>query len=99
MTAYFSSQMQDILLCIGWFSGAYLLGSIPVAWLLARWLTGHDLRRMGSGNVGVMNSALSVARWAGLLVFLTEIAKGLLAVTLPYRWGATEFMVAGSWVQ
>jgi glycerol-3-phosphate acyltransferase PlsY len=39
-----------------------------------------------------MNSALSVARWAGLLVFLTEIAKGLLAITLPRMWGASEFV-------
>jgi acyl phosphate:glycerol-3-phosphate acyltransferase len=60
--------------------GAYFLGSIPVAWLLARWHLGRDIRTMGSGNVGVLNTALSVHRWAGLLVFLGEIAKGALAV-------------------
>ncbi len=43
----------------------YLLGSIPVAWLVARTVTGYDLRRVGSGNVGVLNTAISVARWAG----------------------------------
>jgi glycerol-3-phosphate acyltransferase PlsY len=71
-----------------WFFGAYLLGSIPVAWLLARWVTGQDLRQTGSGNVGVMNTALSVARWAGLVVFLSEIAKGVLAVAVPHRLNA-----------
>jgi len=60
----------------------YLLGSIPVAWLIARLVTGQDLRDLGSGNVGVMNVAVSVARWAGLLAFLAEAAKGVLAVTL-----------------
>jgi glycerol-3-phosphate acyltransferase PlsY len=68
----------------------YLLGSIPVAWVIARWVTGKDLRWMGSGNVGVMNTALSVARWAGLLVFLGEAAKGVLAVGLARLWGAGE---------
>lgn len=60
----------------------YLVGSIPVAWLITRLITGQDLRRMGSGNVGVMNVAISVARWAGLVVFVTEAAKGALAVVL-----------------
>jgi acyl phosphate:glycerol-3-phosphate acyltransferase len=73
----------------------YLLGSIPVAWLLTWQLTGRDLRTMGSGNVGVMNTALSVNRWAGLVVLLTEVAKGLLAVLVP--WFATgEPVVIGA---
>ncbi len=78
---------------IGWFFVAYGLGSIPEAWLLSRWITGQDLRQMGSGNVGVMNTALSVTRWAGLLVFLAEIAKGFLAVLLPRLFGAGETIV------
>jgi glycerol-3-phosphate acyltransferase PlsY len=60
----------------------YLLSSIPVAWLVARAVTGYDLRRLGSGNVGVLNTAISVARWAGLLVFVAEAAKGAGAVFL-----------------
>lgn len=63
--------------------GAYVLGSIPVAWLVCKWVTGEDIRCLGSGNVGVMNTALSAARWAGLLVFLAEIGKGILAVVIP----------------
>jgi glycerol-3-phosphate acyltransferase PlsY len=68
----------------------YLIGSIPVAWLTARLVTGEDLRESGSGNVGVMNTALSVARWAGLLVFLAEAAKGAAAVVLARAWGADQ---------
>lgn len=78
---------------IGWFLAGYLLGSIPVAWLLAKWVTGQDLRRLGSGNVGVMNTALSAARWAGLLVFVSEIAKGVLAVSVPRVLGMQEITV------
>lgn len=68
----------------------YLIGSIPVAWLVARLVTGADLRQMGSGNIGVMNTALSVARWAGLLVFLAEAAKGATAVGLARAWGGDQ---------
>jgi glycerol-3-phosphate acyltransferase PlsY len=60
----------------------YLLGSIPVAWLVTKLVTGQDIRHLGSGNEGVMNTALSVHRWAGLLVFVAELGKGALAVIL-----------------
>ena len=61
---------------------SYLIGSIPVAWIVAKLVTGQDLRQLGSGNVGVMNVGVSVARWAGLLVFLAEAAKSVLAISL-----------------
>ena len=71
-----------ILQLIGLAIAGYLLGSIPIAWMVAKLVTGKDLRTLGSGNVGVMNVALSVTRWAGLLVFLGEATKVLLAVYL-----------------
>ncbi len=74
----------------------YLLGSIPIAWIVARLGTGKDLRTLGSGNVGVMNVALSVTRWAGLLVFLGELFKGVLAVYLAIQLVACEGSLLGS---
>lgn len=71
----------------------YLIGSIPVAWLIARLVTGKDLRQIGSGNVGVMNTALSVARWAGLVVFLAEAAKGAAAVFLARAWDGSQVAI------
>ena len=65
---------------------SYFIGSIPVAWIVARLVTGQDLRQMGSGNVGVMNVGISVARWAGVLVFLAEAAKAVLAIALARSW-------------
>lgn len=72
----------------------YLIGSIPEAWLVARWVTGQDLRQLGSGNLGVANVAINVARWAGLLVFLLEAAKGMLAVLFVRAVGGDELLVA-----
>jgi acyl phosphate:glycerol-3-phosphate acyltransferase len=74
-------------------AAGYLLGSIPVAWLVARLAAGEDLRRLGSGNVGVMNTALSVHRWAGLVVFAAELAKGVLAVAAARVLGGSELAV------
>jgi glycerol-3-phosphate acyltransferase PlsY len=65
---------------------SYFIGSIPVAWIVTKLVTGQDLRQMGSGNVGVMNVGISVARWAGVLVFLAEAAKAVLAIGLARSW-------------
>ncbi len=71
---------------LGLIAACYLIGSIPVAWIVTKLVTGEDLRRMGTGNVGVMNVAISVARWAGVLVFLAEATKAALAITLARSW-------------
>ncbi len=69
---------------------SYLIGSIPVAWIVAKLVTGRDLRHVGSGNVGVMNVGISVARWAGVLVFLAEAVKAVLAVSLARSWAGGD---------
>ena len=79
---------------VGALIACYLIGSIPQAWLIAKVVTGKDLRQLGSGNLGVTNTALSVARWAGFLVFLGEVAKGMAAVLLVRAAGGSELMVA-----
>ena len=40
----------------------YLVGSIPTAYLMGRWVKGIDLRRYGSGNIGGANVAAHVGR-------------------------------------
>src|SRR5919202_372250 len=77
--------MTSVLVVLG-----YLLGSIPEAWLLTELVAHRDLRTLGSGNVGVMNTAISVHRWAGLLVFIAELAKGVLAVVVPRALDGSE---------
>jgi glycerol-3-phosphate acyltransferase PlsY len=77
---------------IGYLAVFYMIGSIPVAWLIGV-LTGKgDIRNQGSGNAGVMNVAISVSRWAAIIVFLTEIAKGALTVYLARSWQLSEVM-------
>ncbi|HLZ69147.1 MAG TPA: glycerol-3-phosphate acyltransferase [Dehalococcoidia bacterium] len=60
----------------------YLIGALPVAYLVTRLLTGRDLRRLGTGNVGVMNTIRQAGLPAGMIVFLAEGGKGAAAVAL-----------------
>lgn len=63
---------------------AYLVGSIPFAFLLARrW--GSDLRQVGSGNLGAANVLRASGVAAGILVALLDIGKGAVSVLLAER--------------
>ena len=55
---------------------AYLAGSIPAAYLVARAAGGVDIRRVGEGNAGARNVFHEVGTAPGLVVFAVDIAKG-----------------------
>jgi len=85
---------QAILLCVG----AYLLGSIPTAYLAGRWLRGIDVRQYGTGNVGGSNIWHSVARWAIVPVGLFDVCKTALPAWLaldPLDLGYPVAVAAG----
>jgi acyl phosphate:glycerol-3-phosphate acyltransferase len=60
---------------------AYLLGSIPTGYLVAR-ARGMDIRDVGSGNIGATNVFRSMGRGAGVVVLAVDFLKGLLACGL-----------------
>lgn len=64
---------------------AYLLGSIPFAYIAGRLIKGVDIRQAGGGNVGALNTMREVGVAAGLGVLLADIAKGAAAVLIA-RW-------------
>ena len=51
---------------------AYLLGSLPFGYVLAR-LKGVDIRSVGSGNIGATNVGRALGKSWGVLVFLPKI--------------------------
>ena len=56
---------------------AYLLGSVPTAYLIGRLVRGIDIRRYGSGNVGGANVYKSVGkRWVVPVGIFEVFAKG-----------------------
>lgn len=62
-------------------AGAYVLGSIPFAQVLAR-VNGVDLRRVGSGNVGAGNLTRHVGVAWGVAAAVLDGLKGLIPVWL-----------------
>ena len=61
--------------------GAYLLGSIPTAYLIGRLVRGVDIRGYGSGNVGSANLWEHVGKWWVYPVAMAEIfIKGALPI-------------------
>jgi glycerol-3-phosphate acyltransferase PlsY len=64
---------------------AYLLGSIPTAYIVAQRVRGIDLRRYGSGTVSGSMVYEHVARWLVIPVGLFDMAKGALPAWLSLR--------------
>ncbi len=61
---------------------AYLLGSIPSSVWIGRTFYGVDVREHGSGNAGFTNTVRVLGWKAGLPVFLIDVLKGYIAVSL-----------------
>lgn len=64
--------------------GAYLLGSMPTGYLVAR-ARKVDIRTVGSGNIGATNVFRVLGNQAGTFVLVTDFLKGLLACILLPR--------------
>ena len=54
---------------------AYLLGSIPTGFLVAK-AKGIDIRAVGSGNIGATNAMRVLGKPAGIFVLLLDAFKG-----------------------
>jgi len=66
---------------------AYLLGSIPFSYVVARLWGVPDVRQVGSGNVGATNVMRTAGKAAGITALMLDFAKGAGAVLLALRWG------------
>jgi len=74
---------------------AYLLGSLPFALWIGKWVKGIDIREVGSKNMGASNVFREVGLVFGVLVLLLDMSKAYLAVQLyhqinPSGWMAHE---------
>ena len=73
---------------------AYLLGSIPTGYLVAR-AKGIDIRSVGSGNIGATNVFRILGRTAGIIVLSVDAFKGWFAVWFLAAWAARQFAGSG----
>jgi glycerol-3-phosphate acyltransferase PlsY len=65
----------------------YVIGSFPTAVLLARARGIPDPRAIGTGNPGASNMFLQAGVLTGLAVFVVDVAKGVLAVSIGLAIG------------
>lgn len=69
---------------------AYLFGSIPFGFLIAK-ARGIDIRTVGSGNIGATNVFRCVSKPLGILTFALDMAKGVAGARL-IPWAAAHFI-------
>ena len=84
--------LQSVLSLVLAVAVGYLLGSLPFAYLLVRWRANVDIRTVGSGNVGALNSfEVTRSRAVGFGVLLLDAAKGGAALLAGQAIGGGDF--------
>jgi glycerol-3-phosphate acyltransferase PlsY len=79
---------------------SYLIGAIPVGFLVARAAGGFDIRGKGSGTIGATNVLRTLGPGPAVLTLLGDIVKGYLAVRVAEvlgpqpMWGAAGALLA-----
>jgi len=71
----------------------YLLGSVPTGFLAGR-ARGVDVRRAGSGNIGVANVLRTVGKWPAILTMAGDMLKGFAPVFLARTVVENDWVVA-----
>ena len=74
---------------------AYLVGALPVGFLVARLFGLGDIRRAGSGNIGATNVLRTLGRLPAALTLLGDVGKGAAAVALGSAVGGGTWRAAG----
>ena len=80
--------------------GVYLIGSIPIGFLIARAAGGFDIRGKGSGTIGATNVLRTLGPVPAVLTLLGDVAKGYVAVRAAEvigpepTWGAAGAVLA-----
>lgn len=88
---------------VAWLLLAYLVGAIPVGYMVARAL-GVDIRRHGSGNIGATNVLRAVGPGPAIATLLGDVIKGyagawvgsLAGPGAPWAAAAAVLVIAGN---
>lgn len=77
---------------------AYLLGSTPTGYAIARYLKGIDIREVGSGSTGATNILRTLGKGPAIFVLMVDVCKGVLAVLLVrYAYSLLFFESITAW--
>ena len=76
---------MSAILAIG---AAYLIGAVPIGYLIGRAFGVADIRRHGSGTIGATNVLRTAGKLPAILTLVGDVAKGYLAVVAGAALGA-----------
>lgn len=82
-----------MILWLVYLIAAYILGSIPFGYVIAKYYHGMDIQKVGSGNIGATNVYRNLGWKAGILTGVADVGKGFLPVLLARLSG-----VGGHWL-
>lgn len=66
---------------------SYFLGNISFAYILGKLFTKKDVRDFGSGNAGTTNAMRAFGKKIGIMVFVGDVLKGVIAVIIGRNFG------------
>jgi glycerol-3-phosphate acyltransferase PlsY len=73
---------------------SYLLGSIPFGYIIAKYISGHDIRKHGSGNIGATNITRVHGKKIGILTLFLDTSKAFIALSLVDKLGGNVELAA-----
>jgi glycerol-3-phosphate acyltransferase PlsY len=73
----------------------YVLGSVPTGFLAGR-ARGVDVRREGSGNIGMANVLRTAGKWPAIVTMAGDMLKGFVPVFLARTVTEAEWVVAAT---
>ena len=88
--------MSPLVVTLGCMVASFLICGIPFGLIVAR-TQGVDVRKVGSGNIGMTNVARSVGGKAAALTFALDVLKGTVCVLLA-RLVLAKLCLDGDWV-
>lgn len=76
---------------------SYFLGNISFAYILGKLFTKKDVRDYGSGSAGATNALRTFGKKIGIMVFVGDVLKGIIAVIIGRNLGGqTGAYIAGA---
>lgn len=66
---------------------SYFLGNLSFAYILGKLLVRKDVREYGSGNSGATNAIRAFGKKIGVMVFIGDVLKGVIAVYIGNNIG------------
>lgn len=70
---------------------SYLIGSIPIGYILFKYVKNDDIRKYGSGNIGATNVNRLLGKKLGFLTLFFDVVKTALIASLAYNFLGIDY--------